>query len=145
MTNQETSKSQLEFLIAPEIKNDELYYLIEELASSANIKNILEIGSSSGGGSTEAFVKGIQRNPHKPSLYCMEVSQVRFHQLQQTYAYADFVKCYNLSSVSLEGFPKKEDVVAFFWKNLIQSYFFNEATMPCIGIKFWHHRSPCVS
>ena len=96
MTNPRTEKSQLDSLIPPEIKNDELYYLIEEIASSANIKNILEIGSSSGGGSTEAFVKGIQKNPHSPSLYCMEVSQVRFNQLQQTYAYADFVKCYNL-------------------------------------------------
>jgi glycosyltransferase involved in cell wall biosynthesis len=118
MTNQRTEKSQLDSLISPEIKNDELYYLIEEIASSANIKNILEIGSSSGGGSTEAFVKGIQKNPHKPSLYCMEVSQVRFSQLQQTYAYADFVKCYNLSSVAIEDFPKKEDVVAFYNKNI---------------------------
>ena len=42
MTNQETKKSQLDSLISPEIKNDELYYLIEEIASSAKIKNILE-------------------------------------------------------------------------------------------------------
>jgi glycosyltransferase involved in cell wall biosynthesis len=118
MTNQRTEKSQLDSLISPEIKNDELYYLIEEIASRANVKNILEIGSSSGGGSTEAFVKGIQKNPHNPSLYCMEVSQVRFSQLQQTYAYADFVKCYNLSSVAIEDFPKKEDVVAFYNNNI---------------------------
>ena len=118
MTNQRTEKSQLDFLISPEIKNDELYYLIEGITSSANIKNILEIGSSSGGGSTEAFVKGIQKNPHKPSLYCMEVSQVRFNQLQQTYAYTDFVKCYNLSSIAVEDFPKKEDVIAFYNNNV---------------------------
>ena len=118
MTNQETKKSQLDSLISPEIKNDELYYLIEEIASSAKIKNILEIGSSSGGGSTEAFVKGIQKNLGKPSLYCMEVSQVRFNQLRETYAYADFVKCYNLSSIAIEDFPKKEDVIAFYNNNV---------------------------
>ncbi|MDD1413699.1 FkbM family methyltransferase [Dolichospermum sp. ST_con] len=114
MTNKKTNKSDLDSLITPEIKNDEFYNLIQEIAATSNIKSILEIGSSSGGGSTEAFVKGIQNNPHKPTLYCMEVSQVRFAQLQQTYSYADFVKCYNLSSIAVESFPTKEEVIEFY-------------------------------
>jgi glycosyltransferase involved in cell wall biosynthesis/predicted O-methyltransferase YrrM len=117
MTSKKTNKSDLDSLIPPEIKNDEFYKLIQEIAATSNIKSILEIGSSSGGGSTEAFVKGIQNNPHKPTLYCMEVSQVRFAQLQQTYAYADFVKCYNLSSIAVESFPTKEEVIEFYNTN----------------------------
>ncbi len=117
MTSKKNKSSQLDSLIAPEIKNDDFYNLIQEIAATSNIKTILEIGSSSGGGSTEAFVKGIENNPYKPSLYCMEVSQTRFAQLQQTYSYADFVKCYNLSSVAVEKFPKKEEVVKFYNNN----------------------------
>ena len=116
MTNN-TSESQLNSLIDPEIKDDELYNIIQKLSATSNIKNILEIGSSSGGGSTEAFVKGIQDNPCKPSLYCMEVSQVRFKQLQQTYSYNSFVKCYNLSSIAVESFPSKSEVTEFYNKN----------------------------
>jgi hypothetical protein len=117
MTNKKTKTSDLDSLIAPEIKNDEFYALIQKIAANSNVKSILEIGSSSGGGSTEAFVKGIQENPHKPSLYCMEVSQVRFAQLQQTYSSANFVKCYNLSSIAVESFPTKEEVIEFYNAN----------------------------
>ena len=116
MTNN-TSESQLNSLINPEIKDDELYNIIQKLSATSNIKNILEIGSSSGGGSTEAFVRGIQDNPCKPFLYCMEISQVRFNQLQQTYSYNSFVKCYNLSSIAVESFPSKSEVIEFYNKN----------------------------
>ncbi len=111
------NNSQLNSLIAPEIKNDELYNIIQMIAEQTRLTTILEIGSSSGGGSTEAFVKGIKQNPYKPSLYCMEVSQVRFAQLQQTYSYTDFVKCYNLSSIAHENFPTEEEVINFYKKN----------------------------
>ncbi|MCW5314786.1 glycosyltransferase [Nostoc sp. KVJ3] len=109
--------SQLNSLIDPEIKNDELYNTIQAIAAEAQISNILEIGSSSGSGSTEAFVKGIRKNPKKPLLYCMEVSEVRFSVLQQTYSYADFVKCYNLSSIDIDDFPSEEDVINFYRKH----------------------------
>src|SRR6267154_5149422 len=58
-----------------EIKDDAFYYCIERLAREADLRTILEIGSSAGGGSTEAFVKGIRRNPARPTLFCMEVSR----------------------------------------------------------------------
>lgn len=112
--NQETSKSDLDHLIPPEIKNDEFYAAIEQIVREENIKTVLEIGSSSGEGSTEALVRGIRENPNKPKLFCMEVSKVRFAELQKRYANDSFVNCYNLSSVSLEDFPDRDEVIEFY-------------------------------
>src|SRR5947209_7929337 len=69
----------LDRVIAPEIKNDNFYDVIYKIAKNEPVHTILEIGSSSGQGSTEAFVKGIKDNPSKPRLFCMEVSLVRFN------------------------------------------------------------------
>ena len=79
--NNEISNSELTFLIPPEIKNDDFYTIIQQLAKTEDIKTVLEIGSSSGGGSTEAFVTGMRENPNQPKLFCMEVSQARFTEL----------------------------------------------------------------
>jgi glycosyltransferase involved in cell wall biosynthesis len=111
-------------LIQPEIKNDELYDAIKEIAKTESIKTILEIGSSSGEGSTEAFVTGLRENPHRPSLFCMEVSRARFAELQKKYINDDFVKCYNVSSVALEKFPKQEEIVRFYKSNDTNLRFF---------------------
>lgn len=107
-------KSQLDDVIPPEIKNDALYRKIYQLTKTANIKTILEIGSSSGGGSTEAFVKGITENPNKPTLYCMELSKPRFAALEKCYKNVSQVKCYNVSSVPLDAFPTKREVIVFY-------------------------------
>ncbi|MCY7367257.1 MAG: hypothetical protein LH474_03810, partial [Chamaesiphon sp.] len=81
MMNGETSNSELDRLIPPEIKNDDFYAIIQKIAREADIQTVLEIGSSSGGGSTEAYVTGLRDNPNRPILYCMEVSQPRFAEL----------------------------------------------------------------
>lgn len=112
--NNPTDNSSLNQLIPPEIKNDEFYAAIQKLAREENITTVLEIGSSSGEGSTEAFVTGLRDNPNHPTLYCMEVSQTRFAQLQKTYSNDDFVKCYNVSSVSLESFPDEQEIIDFY-------------------------------
>ncbi|HEY9619558.1 MAG TPA: glycosyltransferase family 1 protein [Crinalium sp.] len=106
--------SELNNLIAPEIKDDEFYQAIQRLARRKDIKTVLEIGSSSGGGSTEAFVKGLRDNPSNPSLFCMEVSKPRFTELQNRYASEGFVKCYNVSSVPVEKFPSREQIADFY-------------------------------
>jgi len=112
--NQETPQSELDCLIPPEIKNDEFYAAIQQIARQESIQTVLEIGSSSGGGSTEAFVSGLQENPNKPTLFCMEVSKPRFTELQEKYKNYSFVKCYNISSVSLEQFPDEDEVIKFY-------------------------------
>lgn len=113
MTNKSTN-SDLNNLIPPEIKNDEFYRDIQNIARNENIKTVLEIGSSSGEGSTEAFVTGMQQNPNKPILFCMEVSKARFNGLKNRYKNEDFVKVYNISSVSIESFPDEQEVIDFY-------------------------------
>lgn len=112
--NNEITNSELNCLIPPEIKNDEFYATLQRITREEDIKTVLEIGSSSGEGSTEAFVTGIRHNPHKPILFCMEVSKTRFTELKKRYENDDFVKIYNLSSVPLENFPSENEVIEFY-------------------------------
>jgi ADP-heptose:LPS heptosyltransferase/glycosyltransferase involved in cell wall biosynthesis/tRNA G46 methylase TrmB len=116
--------SELDSTIPPEIKNDEFYFLIQKLAQQESVKTILEIGSSSGTGSTEAFVKGLHQNPNKPTLFCMEISKPRFAELQNRYAAESNVKCYNISSVSLDKFPSEQEVSSFYFniKTTLNNY-----------------------
>ncbi len=107
------STSQLDLIIPPEIKNDAFYQTIYRLARTENVDTVLEIGSSSGDGSTEAFVLGLLENQFHPTLFCMEVSKPRFEALQARWREAPFVKCYNVSSIPIESFPSKEEVAAF--------------------------------
>ena len=110
------STSKLETLITPEIKNDPLYEAIKIISETEAIKTVLEIGSSSGGGSTEAFVTGLRNNPHQPTLFCMEVSKARYEKLRQTYQQDEFVKCYNVSSVLLEKYATENEVRDFYFR-----------------------------
>lgn len=105
---------ELNRLIPPEIKNDEFYRAIQNLAKEEDIQTVLEIGSSSGQGSTEAFVTGLRENPNQPMLFCLEISKPRFAELQNSYKDDRFVKCYNVSSVSLEQFADEEEVIKFY-------------------------------
>jgi glycosyltransferase involved in cell wall biosynthesis len=109
-----TLNFQLNAIIPPEIKNDCFYDAIRKIAQKENIKTVLEIGSSSGGGSTEAFVSGLRENPNHPELFCMEVSKPRFDELKKRYAGDLFVNCYNTSSVPLENFPSVDKVIEFY-------------------------------
>ncbi len=109
-----SKESELDNIIPPEIKNDEFYNIIIQLTAAEKIKTVLEIGSSDGSGSTEAFVEGLKRNGNNPLLFCLEVSKPRFEKLEQRYRDFDSVKCYNYSSVSKEKFPAKENVENFY-------------------------------
>lgn len=105
--------SDLDRLIAPEIRRDRFSRLIEELGATDGVRHILEIGSSAGDGSTEAWVHGALRNPHRPELHCIEVSVPRYEALVQRYRDYPFVHCYNLSSVPAESFATEDEVAAF--------------------------------
>jgi len=104
-------------LIPPEVSNDKFYRLIERLARRKEVRTILEIGSSSGDGSTAAFVSGMDRNGTRPLLYCIEIAKVRFDALKQRYAGRSDVRCYNVSTVSLDKFPSEADVFSFHGSN----------------------------
>lgn len=108
------NKSELDRVIPPEIKNDELYLAIQTIAKNPSVKTILEIGSSSGEGSTKALVSGMKENSSQPRLFCLELSRPRFAQLQKRYQNNSFVRCYNASSVALENFPKEAEIIEFY-------------------------------
>lgn len=103
----------LDYCIPPEVFNDSLYKKIIEISADAEVRTILEIGSSSGEGSTSAFILGMQKNLNKPLLFCMEVSKVRFEKLSDYYKDNEQVKLYNVSSVPLTEFPSKEKIIFF--------------------------------
>lgn len=108
-----TESSSLNTLIAPEVHHDEFSEAIRNLARSAEIDTVLEIGSSSGEGSTLAWVEGLRQNPRKPKLYCMEVSRVRCEALEKRWGPEGFVECFLGSSVDLDQFPPASDVERF--------------------------------
>ena len=106
--------SDLDFLLPPQVKNDSFYRAIIKVAQTPLVRTILEIGASSGGGSTEALVVGGLRNPDgPPAIHSIEVSKARigaFHERWNTFA---FVHGYNTSSVPAESFPTTEQVTRF--------------------------------
>jgi glycosyltransferase involved in cell wall biosynthesis len=111
-------KNMLSKIIPGEIVNDDFYKTLYTLACRHDLNTFLEIGSSSGSGSTQAFVSALRDRPDAANtrLYCMELSTERFTALKTTYADFSFVNVYNLSSVSLDEFPSEEEV-AFFYAN----------------------------
>lgn len=106
----------MENIIKPEILNDEFHATLKTYALRQDLKTFLEIGSSSGGGSTDAFVTGIRerRDTAEVSLFCMEVSRTRFKALASHYAADDFVRCYNISSIPANELPSEEEVIHFY-------------------------------
>ena len=109
-----TSGPTLHDLIPPEIKSDAFADAIESVAADPRVREILEIGSSAGNGSTEAWVRGALRNPTRPRLHCIEVSVERHAALAERWRDHDFVHCYNLSSVPVEAFPSADEVRRFY-------------------------------
>lgn len=113
VTSYIATASELDRIIPPEIKHDPFYEAIYRLAKNEPISTILEIGSSSGDGSTEAFVLGIKENPMHPTLFCMEISKPRFASLRERYADCPNVRCYNVSTVPVASFPTEDEVRSF--------------------------------
>lgn len=97
-------------VIAPEITCDSFADELTRIAREEKIATILEIGSSSGDGSTAAWVRGLLANPVRPRLFCLEVSRERFAVLKARYAAIEEVHCYNCTSVT-EGEVLTEDEV----------------------------------
>lgn len=104
-------------IIPAEIKNDELYDRIITTIRmfSSEIKTVLEVGASSGDGSTEALVAGMSALQEK-TLYTIEANPIRYKNLVERYSGLDWVKPLNGSSVGIEEYMSEDDV-EFFYKN----------------------------
>lgn len=101
-------------LIAPEILDDAFYEVLKGLGMVEDLTHVLEIGSSSGEGSTKALVSSLRLNRHNPILYCLEVSRTRFAELQRAYQKFEFVRCYNVSSVVSSRVASEDEIRAFY-------------------------------
>ena len=114
-----TGGNELNEIIDPEILEDEFSNCIYKFASNVNLKIFLEIGSSSGNGSTDAFVRSLRSRNDKGKInfHCIELSTPRYLRLLKTYQGDSFVKAHNLSSVSSLEFPSIEEVKTFYTHN----------------------------
>jgi hypothetical protein len=103
----------LETVIPPEISNDNFAHLIQKLAADPLVHTVLEIGASSGSGSTKHLISGLTGKETK-DLYCLELSRPRFKKLTKRYRKLPWVHCYNLPSVPLQMMPRPSDIAEFF-------------------------------
>ena len=111
--------SGLDVIIDPEVNQyTRSYYVIQEYLKRVPVSTIIEIGASSGGGTTEALIKGIQNSQSKGNgvkMASIELSRAHFKNLKERYQDISFFNPYNISSVTLDKFPT-EDQVRFFMK-----------------------------
>ena len=108
--------SGLDIIIDPEVnQNTQSYYVIQEYLKKVPVKTIIEIGASSGGGTTEALIKGITSRFHteEVKMASVEVSRARFKNLKERYSGVSFFTPYNISSLPLSRFPSEEQVAKF--------------------------------
>ena len=75
-----------ESIIPPEIAGDSFAACLKHLCQTEELTNVLEIGSSSGAGSTAAIVEGLVQNPGQPRLFCLEMVRARYRALVERFA-----------------------------------------------------------
>jgi hypothetical protein len=107
--------SGLDRLLPPQVKHDSFYRAIIRVAARPDVRTVLEIGASSGGGSTEALVNGALKNPAgPPAIHSIEVSTARIGEFLTRWKDYPFVHGYNVSSVPAASFPTAEEVTRFY-------------------------------
>ena len=106
--------SELDKIIAPEIANDEFAYLLTQLVAQEELDSVLEIGASSGAGSTEAIYQGVVQSQRCVNVYSMEVSAPRFEALQNRYAQEPRMHSFHVSSVQVSAFPTEQEIETFY-------------------------------
>lgn len=109
------TSSPLDRLIPPQVKNDAFYHAIMKVAATPGVRTILEIGASSGEGSTEALVAGALKNPGgPPAIHSIEVSKARIGQFADRWKDYPFVHAHNTSSVASASFPTPDAITTFY-------------------------------
>lgn len=107
--------SGLDRLLPPQVRNDSFYRAIIKVAARPDVRTVLEIGASSGSGSTEALINGALQNPAgPPAIHSIEVSKARIGEFLARWKDFPFVHGYNTSSVPAESFPTKDEITRFY-------------------------------
>ena len=97
----------------PEIKDDELFYKIIDLVKDKKPRTILEIGSATGLGSTQAFIKGIEESGIESVLCCIESVESRFNTLVSNTSKYPFIHCIRASSVPVSQLMTEQQIEKF--------------------------------
>lgn len=101
-------------IIPPEISEGRFYQLIGQLCTSPDVSYILEIGSSSGEGSTRALFEAISTLPgSRKEIHCMEISKERHQKLTKYLSPDARFHAHRISSVTTEEFPSFNKIRRF--------------------------------
>jgi hypothetical protein len=105
----------LDHIIDPEINHvTGTYNAIIQYITTVPLKTIIEIGASSGGGTTEAVIMGVLRkNTSNITFNTIEVSRARFNNLKQRYQMFKWVTPWNVSSLNISDFPSDDEIKSF--------------------------------
>lgn len=106
-------------IIPPEIFQDELYNQIAHIVYETNATTIIEIGSSSGLGSTQAVASGIKAAglEEKARVFCIEASKIRYAELAKNHKKNPFIIPYNYCSVGLKDYLSEKEIECFYNNN----------------------------
>jgi hypothetical protein len=103
--------------IRPEIIDDELSFWIRKLCIDSSLLNFLEIGSSSGEGSTKSIVETLRTRVSQsggPQVHLLEYDKGRRKNLEKYYGLYSFVNLHPFSSIALKEFPTWQVVEEFY-------------------------------
>ena len=102
-------------IIPPEVCGGRFFELIQEISASPDVYSILEIGSSSGEGTTRALFESLAKKPSaKKQIHCMEISLERYQKLNDYLVSDSRFHPHRLSSVSTPEFPPFQLVIDFY-------------------------------
>ncbi|MEH2092761.1 glycosyltransferase [Nostoc sp.] len=80
------------------IKYDEPFCTIRVIAENDRVKSALLLGASNGKAGTESLLAGIQKNPNRPTVFCMNILTTRFMQLQKRYDHNNHIRTCQITS-----------------------------------------------
>ena len=101
--------------ILPQIHKDEFSKMIQQILNTFTITNLLEIGSSSGEGSTSTIVNSLNKKFY--NLYLLEIDPLRNKLLKLRYKRNSMVKVLPYSSISLSEYPADNEIIKFYKEN----------------------------
>lgn len=99
--------------IPPEVYDDDFSRQISKIASKPNVIQLIEIGSSSGEGSTSAIIRGLKGKKNW-ELHLLEVDPLRLESLRRKYRTNDKVFIHPYSSVAISEYPTNQEVITFY-------------------------------
>ena len=100
--------------ILPEISKDELFNIIKTIVTTKKLTHLVEIGPSSGEGSTAAILQGLKESAASYRLHLIEIDDFRCALLKRKFKRSENISIHNGSSISIQDYPTWDQVVNFY-------------------------------